>query len=469
MRAMGTLDTRQRLREFFYYPKLSDEEDRVAVPGSFAAYLRAEPTGMPDSFIYIHIPFCDYLCHFCPFYKTLNQTTSAEVKEAFVASLIQEIEIYAAAPLTRRRAIHWVEFGGGTPTSLSTEQLHRIIEALYENFDLDNCEFITMEGDALTLQDTEKLSSLVQLGLNRVSFGVQTFKEPLRRKIGLKPEVSDLYAAAESIRRAGVQEFAVDLLYNLPDQSVDELALDVETIYSLGSDYIDTYPLTLWDNSRFKRQIEEGKRYSKLPSDSDSVAMFEVILDRMRCADYHPIHSYTFGRGERRYTDNVKRHILDDGDMIGLGPSSRGHINDRQYTNVASVDGYISALSAGTLPVSAGMQVSSEERAHRLMVMFPSLLLQVREDDVPGFERFAGVVAEMVDAGYMTRTGRDIAMTDSGLTWAGNISRLFFSAEQKAKMTRAHLYSLRNRLNPYNQDSSGITKGRGARRGEGVR
>jgi coproporphyrinogen III oxidase-like Fe-S oxidoreductase len=457
---MTALDTRHRLQEFFYYPKLSAEEDRVTDQDSFATYLRDDAVSEPDSFIYVHIPFCDYLCHFCPFYKTLNQTTPAEVKEAFVSSLIREIEIYASAPLTRRRAIHWIEFGGGTPTSLSTDQLCRILGALYANFNLDRCEFITLESEALTLQDTGKLRSLKKLGLNRVSFGVQTFKEPLRRKLGLKPAVRDLYAAAESIRAAGIAEFAVDLLYSLPDQSVDELALDAESVLSLEPDYVDTYLLTLWEGSRFKEQIAEGKTFATRPSDQDSVAMFQIILDRMASANYQPIHSFTFGRGERRYTDNIKRHILNDGDMIGLGPSARGHIGSRQYSNVASVDEYIALLSAGKLPVGVGMEVSPAERAHRLMVMFPSMLLRIAEEDIPASRGFADTISEMAETGYLSRAGGEVAVTSQGLIWAGNISRLFFSPEQKAKMTRAHLFSLRNKLNPYNQDLVGITKGR---------
>jgi len=457
---MTGLDTRHRLQEFFYYPKLSAEEDRVTDPDYFATYLRDDAVSEPDSFIYVHVPFCDYLCHFCPFYKTLNQTTPAEVREAFVSSLIREIEIYASAPLTRRRAIRWIEFGGGTPTSLSTDQLCRILDALHANFNLDRCEFVTLESEALTLQDTSKLRSLKALGLNRVSFGVQTFKEPLRRKLGLKPTVRDIHLAAESIREAGIAEFAVDLLYSLPDQSVDELALDVDSVLSLKPDYVDTYLLTLWESSWFKEQIAAGKPFTTRPSDRDSVAMFLVILDRMASANYQPIHSFTFGRGQRRYTDNIKQHILNDGDMIGLGPSARGHIGSRQYSNIASVDEYIAMLSAGELPVSVGMEVSSAERAHRLMVMFPSMLLRIAEEHIPASREFADTISEMVEAGYMSRAGGEVVMTNQGMIWAGNISRLFFSPEQKAKMTRAHLFSLRNKLNPYNQDLIGITKRR---------
>jgi oxygen-independent coproporphyrinogen-3 oxidase len=455
-----TLNTNQRLREFFYYPKLSNEEDRVLDQRKFAAYLaEPAPAESVDSFIYIHIPFCDYLCHFCPFYKTLNQTTSEETRAAFVRSLIHEIELYSAAPLMAGRRIHWVEFGGGTPTSLSTDQLSAVLRALRSNFDMDGCEFITMEGDALTLQEEDKLVALAELGLNRVSFGVQTFKEPLRRKLGLKPTIDDLYAAAASIRRAGIGEFAVDLLYNLPDQSVEELGTDVRTIFSLDSDYIDTYPLTLWDNSRFKHQVEAGKMYTKRPNDEDNIRMYRLIQQEMEAHGYAAVHSYTFARGHRRYIVNVKNHILRDGDMIGLGPSSRGHIRDRQYTNVASIDAYIGSLARDELPVSLGMFVSPQERAHRLMVMFPSLLLAVDESAVPHFDRFADTVDALRRDGYLNRRGGQIEMTREGLVWAGNISRLFFSQEQRAKMTRAHLYALRHKVNPYNQDTVGVPVG----------
>ena len=113
----------------------------------------------------------------------------------------------------------WVEFGGGTPTSVEPEFLDAVLTALHDAFDLSRCQVITMEGEALTLQDSAKLALLRSHGVNRVSFGVQTFKRGAAPQARTEADVADVRRAADAVRAAGMSEFAVDLLYNLPDQS----------------------------------------------------------------------------------------------------------------------------------------------------------------------------------------------------------------------------------------------------------
>ncbi|MEO3787211.1 radical SAM protein [Actinocorallia sp. B10E7] len=454
---VSSLKFRDRLQEFFYYPKLSREEDSITDVPRFTSYLDLPADDRPV-LVYLHIPFCDYLCHFCPFLKTLNQSTSRMEKELFFDALVTEIRRYGRSEFFDGRAVEWVEFGGGTPTSVEPEFIEAVFTALRESFDLSGNPLITMEGDALTLKDEAKLRTFRDLGVNRVSFGVQTFKGDLRRKLGLKPTPADIRAAVSEIRRAGIPEFAIDLLYNLPDQTMDTLRDDIAQGCSLEPDYIDTYALTLWENTWFKRTVEESDRFSLKPSNERNIRMFEVMRDSLRERGYDAEHSYMFARRgvPHRYVDQVKGHLLGGGHILGLGPSSRGYVAGRQYVNTSSIGGYVSALQGGTLPISAGTECSPLEQAHRLMVMFPSLLQEIEVGSIPHPELFAADIARMKTAGLLIEEDGLLKTTDTGMTWAGNVSRIFFSADQKAKMTRTHLLSLRERLNPYNQDSAGV-------------
>lgn len=455
---------RERIREFFYYPKLTPEEDKITDARRFTSYLDKPGPADAPTFIYVHVPFCDYLCHFCAFFKTLNQSTSYEDKQGYFNAVSREIALYAESEYFAGRRIKWIEFGGGTPTSVEPEFIEQTLSTLHDKFDLSECEYITSEGDALTLQDRPKLDLMHGYGVNRVSYGVQTFKEVLRKKLGLKPEISDLYAAAQAIREAGIAEFAIDILYNLPDQNVAELDSDLTRAFELAPDYVDTYSLTLWENTWFKEAAEQAKRFAEPPSLEKNVAMFALLLQRMRERDYQALHSYTFATaGPHQYVQNVKDHLLARGDMIGIGPSSRGHIAGHQYLNTSSIPGYVSALESGLLPVDVGRACDEAEEGHRLMVMFPSLLLSMREADIPHPELFAPQIDDLVEHGYLTRENGLLSVTDSGMTWAGNVSRLFFSDAERAKMTRSFLYSKRARVNPYNLDAAGISRRSAAR------
>ena len=455
---MTSLDFKDRLGEFFYYPKLSNEEDRIADRKSFTSHLDGAPDGRPV-YIYLHLPFCDYLCHFCPLFKTLNQVTPYLTKKRFFDALIAEIYHYGRSSFFRGRPVDWVEFGGGTPTSVEPEFLDAVLTALHDAFDLSRCPVMTMEGEALTLQDSAKLALLRGHGVNRVSFGVQTFKEDLRRRLGLKPTIADVRRAADAVRAAGMSELAIDLLYNLPDQSEETLRSDLASAFELRPDYIDVYSLTLWENTRFKTLVEDSDRFSARPSNDRSIAMFELLRTIMRGNGYASLHSFTFATADKRhpYVEGIKRHLLAEGHAIGIGPSARGFVADHQYVNTTSLEDYMSAIEGGLLPVSLGARCTTVEKARRIMVMFPVLLQGIRLSDIPRYDLFAEDIDLLMTAGYLQAEDGWLRTTDLGMTWAGNVSRVFFSTDQRAKMTRSFLYSLRERLNPYNQDHAGVS------------
>jgi coproporphyrinogen III oxidase-like Fe-S oxidoreductase len=459
-----TTDFKHRLREFFYYPKLSRDTDSVPDQRAFTAYLN-EPAQRSDPFsMYIHIPFCDYLCHFCPFMKVLNQQTDAGLKRRFFEAMAWELRTYAASPYLAGRQLEWIEFGGGTPTSIEPEYLELLLSTIHDNFQVRPNTVITMEGDAITLADRAKMALLRSYGVNRVSFGVQTFNEQLRRRLGLKPTVEDLYRAVESIRDVGMHEFAIDILYNLPDQSQQTLASDIEQAMTLAPDYIDFYSLTLWENTTFKQRVEEGKTFTLPPSNERNIAMFGQIQAAMRGHGFEAARSYTYvTKAPHEFIQLSKNRIRQRGEALGIGASSRGYVGSRHFINASSIEHYTELAEAGLLPVELGAVCGPDEEAHRLMVLFPAMLLEIDTADVPGYERlFAPIVADLVAAGHVwTRHGR-IGLTDSGMLWAGNISRQFFSPVQRGRMTESFLYTLREHVNPYNQDRVGVRKG-GAR------
>jgi oxygen-independent coproporphyrinogen-3 oxidase len=451
-----------RLREFFYYPKLSRESDEVEVASFEQAMFGRATESTPPTSLYIHVPFCNYLCHFCGFYKELNQAHSEETRQRYTDAVRAEVRRYARSGLFDTRGkLEYVEFGGGTPTTLTGDQLASIIDTVAGEFEIRSGATITMEGDAITLGDTAKLRQLRAHGLNRVSFGVQTLHEPLRRKLGLKPSVDDVMAAVASIRAAGLDEYATDIMYNLPDQDLDLLLSDADRILALEPDYVDAYSLTLWENTTFKDRVDHGRGFDTRPTNDLNLEMFGALKRLMTDRGLRLSRSYTFTQNrDYDYIQASRRLIASGGNMIGVGASSRGYVNGAHYTNVSSIADYISALEDGRLPIDIARPYDESEHAHRIMVLFPSMLLEIEKAVVPDFEQFRPTVDRLKRLGLLWEDESQLGVTDAGHAWAGNISREFLSQAQHKVMTTSFMYALRHRLNPYNQDSAGVPKGR---------
>lgn len=451
---------RERLREFFYYPKLSKEQDSVQSPRTFGHFSSVASAPQRATGLYIHIPFCDYLCYFCPFFKVLTSRTSSEEIARFFGALQTEIRMHATLGGLEGRTLSYIEFGGGTPTSVEPRFIAAVLETVREHFSLGPDCTITMEGDALGLKQKQKVSELTEAGVNRFSFGVQTFDEELRRKIGVKPTVTDIHDAAANVKESDANEFAIDLLYNLPDQTVAGFADDVEQALCLEPDYIDLYSLTLWDNTSFHDRVLAKKGFKTAPTNENNLEMFDVGFERLRSSGYEAVRSYTFARPPvPAYIEQQRHVIVNRGDSIGVGPSSRGYVDGNHYINVSDLEAYCSMLEDGTPPIELGSRSDCEEDARRLMVLFSSMLLRIDITDVPEYaDLFERDVDRLVSAGHMQRTGDQLVLTKSGMTWAGNIGREFFSSAQKRKMTEAFVYSLRESVNPYNQDRIGVRR-----------
>lgn len=451
----------ERLREFFYYPKLNKETDSASATPTLLNFLST--SDRRDGFsLYTHIPFCNYLCHFCPFFKVLNSMISRDVRSRFFTAIENEIAKYGEAPYFSMRELEWIEFGGGTPTSMSLGEAKGIFTAIRNSFNLRRGAVITMEGDALTLSEEGKVEGLLDLGVNRFSFGVQTFDEPLRRKLGIKPTVQDLRKAANTLHAHGVEEFAIDLLYNLPDQTSESFQRDIDLALELEPAYIDFYPLTLWENTRFKDKVDSLRGFSQKPTTQANLELFEIARSRMLKLGWKAVRSYTFATpNPHPFIDVSQARLRAQGESIGIGPSSRGFIGGRHLINESSIDGYIQEIEAGRFPIDLGCECSEEEQVRRLMVLFPSMLLWVDTATIPNYSvLFEQQVNSLIKNGFIEQTGTIIKLTTAGQAWAGNVSREFFSADQKRAMTTSYLYARREGLNPYNQDHVGVSSRR---------
>ena len=191
--------------------------------------------------IYIHIPFCERKCNYCAFN---SKVSDAEERVAYVEALIKEINLRADDS-----TVETIYFGGGTPTTLSLNHLEEIIGAVRKVFNVDEHAEITIEANPGTV-DKNYLRGLKGLGFNRLSLGVQSFDDELLKILG---RIHDSRAAIETIEHAKIffANVSIDLMYGLPNQTLDKLRRDIEHVSGLEPQHVSVYGLEIEEGTKF--------------------------------------------------------------------------------------------------------------------------------------------------------------------------------------------------------------------------
>ena len=224
---------------------------RMVTPDETKALFDSEPkeeTGI----LYVHTPFCDKICSFC----NLNRKQLDNDLEEYTDFLISEFEKYGATNYMKHKKLEVVYFGGGTPTIFKAEQLKRILESINKNFTLkDNCEF-TFETTLHNLSD-EKMEVMEALGVNRLSIGIQTFSSRGRKILNRTYDKETAVKRLKEIKNKFGGLVCVDIIYNYPDQTPEEVKEDAAIVHSLDLDSSSFYSLMIHEGSKMSMDIKE--------------------------------------------------------------------------------------------------------------------------------------------------------------------------------------------------------------------
>jgi oxygen-independent coproporphyrinogen-3 oxidase len=321
--------------------------------------------------VYIHIPFCTNKCHYCDF-------NSYVLKGQPVMDYLQALEREMEATVRQLPpgTIDTVFVGGGTPTVLLPEQMTYFLKSVRRYFSLDRpgLEF-TMEANPGTT-DLEKLQAMKEGGVNRVSFGVQSFDNDLLRAIGRIHNTDDVYRSLENARKAGFSNLSIDLMFGLPKQTLDILDATLNEALALGLPHYSIYALKVEENTLFHTLYERGRL--PLPEEDEEVAMFERIMDRLRGAGYGQYEISNFAKSgfESRHNTVYWRNQS----YYGLGAGAHGYMRGTRHVNVKGIAEYIEAANR-ELPRLETAEVGREEAMEDFMMVGLRLLQGVRRQD----------------------------------------------------------------------------------------
>jgi oxygen-independent coproporphyrinogen-3 oxidase len=324
--------------------------------------------------IYVHIPFCERKCLYCDFYSL----TDTERVEDFVAALMQEIAL--RRDLGGRAAIETIFFGGGTPSLLTPRQLEAILSRLRSDFDVIPDAEVTLEANPGTV-DGEKLRAFRNLGINRLSLGIQSFHEHELKVLGRIHDRAEALRCVELARTAGFDNLGVDLIYSIPGQSLAEWEANLRAVVDLAPQHVAAYSLIVEDDTPLARRVRAGEVRLN-PTDLEA-GMYERAMEMLDVHGYehYEVSNYALPGFRCRHNGNYWSH----GDYLGFGPSAHsfrkeaGGKSGRRWWNVADLSTYVTRLREGGLPVESGEQVGpTEMRSERIFLGLRSDGLDLR-------------------------------------------------------------------------------------------
>jgi oxygen-independent coproporphyrinogen-3 oxidase len=371
--------------------------------------------------IYIHIPYCDQICRFCPYNKLKTNPSDYDV---YVSTLLKELELYQRH--IRRRNLKYIYFGGGTPSVLSIDHIGLILDQVNARFGLYSETEISFEAHPTHL-NKDYIADLNRLGITRISTGVQSFNRDRLEVIGATHKERDSLAACR-ILSDNANNWGIDLLYRCPGQSVKDWELELKTCLEFDIKHISCYTLYLPDSS-------------VQPSPEDDAAMAALAYEYLCSQGFDHYAScatggFDFAKNgymgvyEKRHWEAPQDHYL------GIGAGAFGYVGRYLTINHHDLKHYANLINRGSLPISSACETSKEEEKHRFFV----LGVKTMEVDLKKYaENFsADPLVDFNDQITLLRKAelievRDdkLRLTEVGRFYIDQISEVFWSIEQK--------------------------------------
>ena len=368
--------------------------------------------------LYVHIPFCSAICNYCNFNRGLFD---AAVKERYVGALLREIGSAAdGAPADT------VFFGGGTPSLLEPAEIGRLIQACREAFALTSDAEITMEANPETVTQA-RLHGFRAAGVNRLSYGVQSFRDDELQRLTRLHSASRASDAFGMAREAGYDNISLDLMMWLPQQSIPQWMESVEALVALGPEHASMYMLELYPNAPLRDAM--ARSAWSLAPDDDAADMYLSGLARMDEAGYAQYEISNVAKAGRHSRHNLK--YWTDGEWLGFGCGAHSTRHGVRWKNRSSTEEYISAVGNGDPLVVERRELSETERLEEALFTGLRLSAGLNLDamevryGVDIWARYGHALEPFARTGLLLYDGASVRLTRAGMLLAHEIMTVF--------------------------------------------
>ncbi len=414
------------------YPPFS--QWRTELVGEIEAAFATEPNRDIPLGLYLHIPFCRKRCKFCYFRVYTNQNASAI--EQYVDSLGREIELLGQQPAVRGRPLQVVYFGGGTPSYLSSKQLLFLRDTLRRTISWDHAQEVTFECEPGTL-NLEKVRTLKEIGVTRVSLGVENFNDAILEENGRAHLSPEIFRAYDWLQQVGFPQINIDLIAGMIGETDDNWRQCVEQAIGLQPDNITVYQMELPFNTLISKEMREQGLTSPVADWPTKRRWVSEAIDRFLAAGYQISSGNEFVKSLNTdrfvYRDNLFRGA----DLLASGVSAFGHLQGVHYQNFDRIEDYQHVVQAeGRLPINRAMRPTAHQNLIREFV------LQMKEGHVDAgsftqkfgidvMTEFHSALQNQQAAGYLNFDETHLQLTRKGLLQVDSLLPEYFEPQHR--------------------------------------
>ena len=343
------------------------------------------PPGDRPLGLYLHIPFCRRRCKFC-YFRVYTDKTAPDV-ETYVSALSREIELVSRLEVMGDRPFRFVYFGGGTPSFLSSRQLTSLVDRLRENINWDKAEEVTFECEPGTLSQS-KVQTLRQLGVTRLSLGVENFSDDVLRENGRAHLSPEIYRCWEWIESVGFPNVNIDLIAGMVGETWDNWKDSVRRTRELSPDSVTIYQMELPFNTVYSSDVLGEKIEMPVADWPAKRAWVDYAFNEFLAAGYSISSAYTVVKDKTKVNFSYRDNLWRGADLLATGVASFGHVSGVHYQNQPDWPGYIRPLlDESRLPLARAMRLTP----HQLLIREMILLIKTGEIDASYFREKYGV------------------------------------------------------------------------------
>lgn len=309
--------------------------------------------------LYIHVPFCVQKCNYCDFNSFKIKGND---KKEYLNAIEKEMKLYSDE--FKNKQFDSVFFGGGTPSILNIEELKRLVGSVFKNFNIKETAEVSMECNPGTI-NKEKLIHMKELGINRLSIGLQAIQNHHLKYIGRIHSYEEFEKNYLEAKEVGFDNINIDLMYALPNHKKEEWKESLDKIISLNPSHISAYSLILEEGTKLY-EMYDNEEFSLLDEDTD-IEMYNYTINKLKENGYNQYEISNYSKEYKECKHNIIYWKCDN--YLGLGPGASGYIGDIRYNNISDLNEYNHKISQNIKPIEEETILSEKDKIEEFIFM----------------------------------------------------------------------------------------------------
>jgi oxygen-independent coproporphyrinogen-3 oxidase len=430
---MSTDTSKTEVGSYFIsnYPPYSQWRGEL-LPEIEAALNQPPRSGAPLG-LYLHIPFCRKRCKFC-YFKVFTGKNGNEIED-YVQALCKEIELVSRLPAMGQRPFRFVYFGGGTPSFLAPKQLVSLVDRLRANISWDLAEEVTFECEPGTLSEI-KLQTLRELGVTRLSLGVENFSDAILQENGRAHLTKEIYRAWEWIQAQSFPNVNIDLIAGMVGETWENWKLNISKTIQLSPESVTIYQMELPFNTVYSAGILNEHQESPVADWPTKRAWVQYAFEQLAEAGYSQSSAYTMIKDPTKVSFSYRDNLWQGADLLATGIASFGHISGVHYQNLPEWNQYLGSLQEGRLPLGRAYRPTAKQAMIRELILllkrgYVDISYFVQKHGVDIWSQYQKIWEDYIQRAWAARSDDRIQLTMQGLLRADGLLPPFFESENQ--------------------------------------